>query len=97
MLDSCGPAREYEATPKTLADLRRLFEEVHITHHGKEEKNMATAVGWPLLWVVQLAIDTQLEAGARVRKRDKLKLEKDIYSSASSGTSWSRWHGGKVF
>lgn len=46
---------------------------------------MATASGWPLLGVVQLATNTQLEAGARVRKLE-LKLEKDIYNYASRRT-----------
>lgn len=64
-----------------------LFEEVHITHCGQEGKCMGTASGWPLLGVVQLATDTQLEAGARVRKLE-LKLEKGIYNVASMRTSW---------
>lgn len=38
-------------------------------------------MGWPLLWAVWLAINAQLEAEARVRKLEELKLEKDIQLS----------------
>lgn len=61
------------------AALVLLFEEMHITHCGKEGKHMAATVTWPLLWAVWLATNTQLEAEARVGKlEDELKLEKDI-------------------
>lgn len=79
MLDLCGLSCEYGDALKMPADLVLLFEEMHITHCGKEGKHMAATVAWPLLWAVWLATNTQLEAEARVRKlEDELKLEKDI-------------------
>lgn len=38
------------------------FRKLCIAHCGKEEAGMATTVGWPLLWAVQLATNVQLEA-----------------------------------
>lgn len=91
-LEACGPLGEYGDTLKTPAGLMRLFKELcmHCTL-WQEAKCTAVAMGWPLLWVFQLAMDTQLEAEARVRKlKDELKLEKDIrlsYTCSSIGTS----------
>ena len=70
-LDTYGPFLEYGDSPKTSAGFMHSFEELCITHCGKEGKLMAAAVGWPLLWVVWWATDTQLEAESRVRKLEK--------------------------
>lgn len=65
-----------------LEDAGWLYEELCLRYCGKEEKFMATAVGWWLLWVVRLAPYVQLEAENRVRKLEKeLKLDKDIRMS----------------
>lgn len=42
---------------------------------------MAAAVSWPLLWVVQLATDTQLEAEAQVRKLEELLSLEKVFST----------------
>lgn len=58
------------------------FKKLHIAHCGKEEKRMAAAVGWPILWAVQLAIDAQLEAKAQVKKFEEgLRLKKSMQIS----------------
>lgn len=68
-LDTYGLLHECGDSPKTSAVY--LFEELRITHCGKEGRLMAAAVGWPLLLVVWLATDTQIEAESRVRKLQK--------------------------
>ena len=46
---------------------------------SKEEKQMAAAVGWSLLWAVGLDTDAQLEAEAQVRElEEELRLETDM-------------------
>ena len=52
MLDACGPMCEYRGTLKKLGVLMHLFEELSRAHCGKEGKQMAAAVGCPLLWAV---------------------------------------------
>lgn len=71
MPDVCGLLHEYGNLPNMPTGFMYLFEELCITHCGKEGKVMATAVGWPLLWEVLLATDTQREAEARVRKLEE--------------------------
>lgn len=53
---------------------------------------MAT-VGCPLLGLVRQALCAQLEAGARVRKLAKLRLEKDVQVSTSAGFGAGRQAG----
>lgn len=76
----------------SMGNPENAFKKLHIVHCGKEEKLMAAAVGWPVLWAVQLATDAQLEAKAQVKKFEEgLRLEKgiqiDVHYSASFGTS----------
>ena len=45
---------------------------------------MTATVGWPLLWVVQVATDAQLEAEAWVRKlEEELRLKKVVRLSTT--------------
>lgn len=62
MLDACRPAMWVPAAPKMQAGLMHLFEDLHLTHCGKEGKCMAAAVG-----EVCLPTKAQVEAEARVR------------------------------
>lgn len=50
MSDVCGPPCEYRGTLKMPIALMHLFEKLNIVHCGKEEKGMAAAMGWSLLW-----------------------------------------------
>lgn len=62
---------------KMPAVLMHLFEELGRATCGKEEKQTAAEVGWPLLWAVWLATDSQPEAEIWVRKlKEELRLEK---------------------
>lgn len=45
-----------------LAALMYLFGEWHTAYSGKEGKQMAATVAWPLLWAVWQATNAQLEA-----------------------------------
>lgn len=66
-LNACGPLCEYRETLEMLAGQRS--QRIYTLH--------TAAVGWPLLWAVQLATSAQLEAEAMVRKlEEELKLEK---------------------
>lgn len=58
-MDQC----EYRDAPKMRAGLIHLFEGLHIAHCGKEVECMATAVGWPLFWVIQLPLSTFYPCG----------------------------------
>lgn len=49
---------ESTGTPLTAAGLMCLFEGLHIAHR-------TAAVGWPLLWAAELAIDAHLEEEAK--------------------------------
>lgn len=49
--------------PKIPTSLVYLFEELHLAHCSKEEKQMAVIVGWPPLW----ADYAQLEVEAHAR------------------------------
>lgn len=57
-----------------------LFEKLSITYCGKEEKQMASAVGRPLLCPVHLDTDAQgCEAENQVKKLvEELRIEKDM-------------------
>ena len=59
-----GLLRKYRDTLKTSTGLMVLFEELSVIHCGKEQKQMAAAVNWPLLWGVHLATNVQPEAEA---------------------------------
>lgn len=53
-----------------------MFEERHC---GRAETLMATAIDWSLLWAVQLTIDPQFEAKAKVKKlKEQVKLKGNI-------------------
>lgn len=55
----------------SMGNPENAFKKLHIAHCGKEEKLMAAAVGWPVLWAVQLATDAQLEAKAKLKSLRK--------------------------
>lgn len=96
MSDACGLLHEYGNLLNMPTDFMHLFEELHVTHCDKEGNVMATAVGWPLLWEFLLTTDTQLEAEARVRKLEELKLENCIRMSTTllaSGLDDKGWWG----
>ena len=53
-LDARGQLCQWGDTPKMPTGLTHLFVELHATCCGKGKKPTAPAVGWPLLWVIQL-------------------------------------------
>lgn len=55
----------------SMGNPENAFKKLHIAHCGKEETLMAAAVGWPVLWAVQLAPDAQLEAKAKLKSLRK--------------------------
>lgn len=71
MPEAYGSLCDYGDSPKVLAALMYLFEEVHRAYSGKEGKQMPATVGWPLLWAVWLVTDAQLEAEALVKSWKK--------------------------
>ena len=57
------------------------MEKLHIAHSGKEGKQMIAAGGWLLLWAVWPVTSAHLEAKARIRKLEELRLDQGTWLS----------------
>lgn len=60
MLDVCGPPGECRDALKMLSGIAWLQEDVRLRKCGTEARKTVGAIGWPLVWPIRLATDTQL-------------------------------------
>lgn len=83
MLGACGQQCEYGHFTK-FCDQMHLFEELCIVYFGREEKWMATAMDWPLVWAAEPDTNAQLKAEAQaIKMEEELRLEKNVWVSTT--------------